>query len=193
MRFRRARIAVALLVLAASACRGAPASDPPAESAETPQVDLSVLDEAVATADQRLRQVDRDILIDRITTLRGETSVPGDLEHFWTDCLQGLMNACESLGDAYRTGIGVAAEPETARLFYAMTVNLTEIYCDAGPETVHGCSQLGRMYHQGLGVTRNETRGVDLLQRGCAGGDDLACLYLDNVGLPSSEPQSPGT
>ena len=57
-----------------------------------------------------------------------------------------------------------------------------------GSESIAGCSQLGHMYYSGAGVSQDQARGVALMRRGCAGGDDLACFFLENEGIPETEP-----
>jgi TPR repeat protein len=178
-------IGALLLGMATTLAACGESSEPPPAS---PVADPSVYEEAEAKASRALARVDREILEDRIRELAARTGVPPALAPFWDPCLQGRMNACESIGDHYGSELAGNPDPEAAQLFYRFTRDLAEGYCDEGGDRVHGCSQLGRMYSEGLGVDRNDRRGVELRRRGCSGGDSLACMYLQNEGLGETGP-----
>ena len=95
-------------------------------------------------------------------------------------CADGDMTSCENLGDILRFGMKGEANVDKANTFYARTRELASSYCESGPEGIHGCSVLGRLYYEGKGISRDRVTGEALLRRGCAGGDNLACIYLDN-------------
>ena len=44
-----------------------------------------------------------------------------------------------------------------------------------------GCSNLGFMYEIGRGVAKDESRAVQLYQKGCDRGDGLGCSVLGNM------------
>ena len=177
-----ARWAVLCAFTVVGSCGGEPEPGPRSAPAAEPSVGFEAEQEAYL----RLARVDREILADRIRGLRALKAISGEQRRERDACLEGRMNACESLGDAYSSGIGAAADAEAAKLFHDYMRLLAKAYCEAGGDTIHGCSQLGRIYYEGLGTARREQRGIELLRRGCAGGDDLACMYLGNEGLSES-------
>jgi len=164
---------LALLLVLASNC-----SEPP----ETTNVVVKASDaiaEPEGPSKRALGAGNKKVLAKRIQTL----GVPKERSRLATNCLAGAMDACEALADDYRTGVGVRKDPRTTQLFYDFTRLLAEEYCNEGGANIDGCSQLGRMHYEGRGLRRNREWGTMLLRKGCAGGDDAACTYLENEGL----------
>ncbi len=157
---------------------GSGCSDPP-DSNDMATVETTASPEAKPQGKRALGADDRKVLAKRIQTLE----VPEGQSRLAENCVAGAMNACEALADDYRTGVGVRKDPRTTQLFYDFTRLLAEQYCDEGGENIDGCSQLGRMHFEGKGVRQNREWGTTLLRKGCAGGDDAACAYLENEGL----------
>lgn len=167
-------LAVAIL---GSSCSDRPEADDAIVAKPTVAVEAKRRVERIAET------ADRETLAHRIRTL----GVPEDRLRLAKNCLDGAMNACESLGDTYRAGLGVEKDPATTQLFYDFTRLLAEANCTDRGESVQGCAQLGRMHFEGRGVRQNREWGTKLLRKGCAGGDNLACAYLENEGLADSD------
>ena len=66
-------------------------------------------------------------------------------------------------------GLGGAPDPKWAAQFYSKSCNLKDAL---------GCSNLGVLMADGLGVERNDEAAVPLLQIGCADKIGESCRYL---------------
>jgi uncharacterized protein len=54
-------------------------------------------------------------------------------------------------------------------------LNSYQASCDGGEAA--GCTNLGEMYRNGRGVTKDENRAVQYFQKGCDGGDAIGCRH----------------
>jgi hypothetical protein len=52
--------------------------------------------------------------------------------------------------------------------------------CQGG--NAQGCSNLGNLLVQGLGVTQDTARGIELLRKGCKMGNEWGCNELRRQG-----------
>jgi TPR repeat protein len=119
-----------------------------------------------------------------ITACQRVADIPEELERTVAACEGGDMTACEDAAGAFENGIGVEQDTERAAALRKRLLKLAEGYCEDGQ--VHGCSFLGRAHVEGIGVDIDRNKGMALLKRGCEGGDPLACIYLENLGVPAS-------
>ncbi len=84
---------------------------------------------------------------------RGE---PEALRYFYLAARQGYKPALAALGDMILNGVGISADPEAARLWLVPA---------AAASHPVGLLDLGRIYFEGLGVPRDERRGLALIRR----------------------------
>jgi TPR repeat protein len=136
-------------------------------------------------------------ILDALTGFRA----PGIYQLFAFDqqsCIRGDANGCNGLAFMLQNGLGTDNDPVRAAQLYAQACSagvpqacsrLGTLYgltgdlaydaeiqaasCAAGAGC--GCTGLAQLYLNGLGVTKDDTRGRDLLQKGCELGDDAAC------------------
>jgi uncharacterized protein len=98
-------------------------------------------------------------------------------------CESGKLEACVSLGDAYRKGFGGnAADDKQAAALYKKA-------CDGG--SARGCFSYGWMLKYGAGVDQSSTSAVRALERACdlddlAGCTELALSYETGQGVQQS-------
>jgi TPR repeat protein len=81
---------------------------------------------------------------------------------------------CGTLRDRLYLGGHIATGTNEARDTLGLWVN--DLACRAGD--ARGCTNVGRIYDEGWGVTKDTARGVQLYQRGCTAGDGLGCANL---------------
>ncbi|MGH8247761.1 MAG: tetratricopeptide repeat protein [Gammaproteobacteria bacterium] len=120
--------------------------------------------------------------------------LPESLAQEVAACDTGDMTSCENAAGAFENGTGVPPDPTRAAELRERLVRLANDYCNQGQ--AHGCSYLGRAHVEGIGVESDRDMGISLLRRGCTGGDPLACIYLENLGVSKSagmgtEPPAP--
>lgn len=87
-------------------------------------------------------------------------------------CASKAGRACAFAGLLYTEGL--CEVPYNAGA-WSLGVRYYEQACDLG--NVGGCTHLGLLVRAGHGVTKNETRGQQLLLGACARGDTVACDY----------------
>lgn|GEM_PF-3771978 len=103
-------------------------------------------------------------------------------------CDAGKAETCATVADAFATGKQVGQDQQLAAQYIKRTLALATQNCDAGWTETSGCLMLGRIYLEGIGVHRDEQRGLAYLWKGCAGGDLRACEYLEQAGyFPADE------
>jgi hypothetical protein len=94
-----------------------------------------------------------------------------------TACEQGSAADCKTLAAAYRTGNGaegsVKANADLAQRFSKQFVLVSERNCALGSPAV--CFVLGLAYEQGENAPQKHDRGIALIQKACAGGEQAAC------------------
>jgi MYXO-CTERM domain-containing protein len=78
---------------------------------------------------------------------------------------------CGTLGELYRVGFGVAANPTEATRLYKSA-------CEAGGSW---CDTFGQRAHDGVGMTKDDTVALTALERGCKGGDARSCQVATNI------------
>lgn len=78
---------------------------------------------------------------------------------------------CGTLGELYRVGYGVTADPAEATRHY-------KIACEAG---VNWCDTYGQRAHDGVGMTADDTAALVALERGCKGGEPHSCQIATNI------------
>ena len=88
---------------------------------------------------------------------------PKELE---TNCNNGDMKACSSLGNLYDKGKGVEQN-------YQKAFQLYQKACDG--EYLEGCINLGVLYYKGNGVEQNYQIAAQLCQKACDGGNSEMC------------------
>jgi len=71
--------------------------------------------------------------------------------------------------------VGLAGPKDTGQ-----ALQLYERACNSG-KAVAACYFEGQMLIEGDGVKADATRGTALVRKGCRGGDQLACEYLEGV------------
>ena len=77
---------------------------------------------------------------------------------------------CFNLGNIYRTGEGMAADPKQAVVFFQKS-------CDVGG--AKGCTELGIMYYEGKAVPRDVPKAIALLERSCKLGSEVGCKNVE--------------
>jgi TPR repeat protein len=127
---------------------------------------------------------------------------------------RAVAGCCFKLGLSEENGWGIPVDKDRAKSLYAFSctksvrdgcyyLGLQELAGDADlpNAAVHfrqacemgsagGCNNLGLMYSNGQGVSRNPAKALEYLQRGCDGGDLRACAnvgsrYLTGDGSPA--------
>jgi hypothetical protein len=92
-------------------------------------------------------------------------------------CEQGSAADCKALAAAYRTGQSeegsVEENADLAQRFSKRFVSVSEMSCALGSPAV--CFALGLAYEQGEDAPQKHERGIALIQKACAGGDQAAC------------------
>ena len=73
---------------------------------------------------------------------------------------------------------------------YDKAAELFKKACDGG--NMRGCSNLGTMYDDGIGVEKNEQKAVELYKKACDGGKVLGCfnlgiMYANGNGVEKNE------
>jgi TPR repeat protein len=102
---------------------------------------------------------------------------------FRTECSNGKMIACQSLGGMYLSAQGVTKDEAQASSFYRKA-------CDGG--YMSGCASLGYMYSRGKGVSKNQGEAIALYRKACDGGDGGGCdslaeAYYSGEGVPQDK------
>lgn len=121
---------------------------------------------------------------------------------------------CNTLGDIYRRGMGVAQDYTAARTYYddACLLGRHVNACmqqafisqkgrdDDEPDMEHArklysfacnlrdpgaCAGYGNLLYVGLGGTQDRPRGIRLMQDSCRDGYEWACTRLEEFGLPA--------
>ena len=83
-----------------------------------------------------------------------------------------LDNAhCGTLGELYRVGFGVTADPAEATRLYKTA-------CEAGGSW---CDTFGQRAHDGVGMAADDTAALVALERGCKGGEPRSCQIATNI------------
>ena len=93
-------------------------------------------------------------------------------------CQGGFAPACYSLGDGFRAGVDVPADPPRSVRYYARANELATNACDRGD--LRSCLYLGVAYAYGRGMPVDRDRAHSLFVRACDGGDSYACDMLAN-------------
>lgn len=78
---------------------------------------------------------------------------------------------CGTLGELYRVGFGVTADPVEATRLYKSA-------CEAGG---NWCDTFGQRAHDGVGMKADDTVALAALERGCRGGDPRSCQIATNI------------
>jgi uncharacterized protein len=88
-------------------------------------------------------------------------------------CRQGYLVACSNLGTAYEGGAGVPADVQRAKALYLRA-------CEegGGDAAAHGCYNLGRVHHFGVGGEPDRELARLYLTRSALNGHGLAHAFL---------------
>jgi uncharacterized protein len=78
---------------------------------------------------------------------------------------------CGTLGELYRVGFGVTADPVQATRLYKSA-------CEAGG---NWCDTFGQRAHDGVGMAADDTAALAALERGCKGGLAHSCEIATNI------------
>ena len=74
------------------------------------------------------------------------------------------------------SGASSTLRPESVRLASAVTLDAA---CSGGNGLA--CTELGKRYRDGRGVTRNDAKAVELYRSACSGGDAAGCAYMGDM------------
>lgn len=84
------------------------------------------------------------------------------------ECKKGLACACERIGVSYATGRGLDISFGDASNYFKRS-------CEIDPRA--GCTKYAEALFSGLGIGRNETEALRLVDQSCEKGDWLACSF----------------
>jgi hypothetical protein len=94
-----------------------------------------------------------------------------------TACQQGSTADCATLASAYRTGKSehgsVKPDETLANRFDQQVITTGELNCATGRPDA--CFAVGHAYMMGQGVAADGDRGIAMIQKACALGDQAAC------------------
>lgn len=91
-------------------------------------------------------------------------------------CELGNAVACRNLGDTYRGGFGVAADPKLAEAGFARARVSLRAGCDAND--AGACHVLAHVYRKGDGVAADEAAARTLDVKSCRLGHAISCMNL---------------
>lgn len=103
----------------------------------------------------------------------GPKDVPASASYYRKACDGDFALGCANLGRAYANGWGVALDYDHAYRHLERACNLGEL---------EACSDWGNLLVLGRGGRNDRVRGVELLRKGCAGGNQWGCDRLLEYG-----------
>ena len=103
-------------------------------------------------------------------------SEKGNLEYAkksWTKaCENGVMKACDKLGEMYYFGYGVQQYQIKAKELYKKV-------CDAG--NGEDCTKIARMYDNGYTVKEDKSKAMQFYKKACDDGFEEGCKNYFNL------------
>jgi hypothetical protein len=123
-----------------------------------------------------------DVVRVATATVKGGMVAPvksscGDAATCQASCDKGDANGCLGLGGALRAGLKQGTPSDDGK----KAQSAFQKACDGGEPTA--CTALGEMLYQGLGVAKDTTGAIPLLEKACSGGDPAGC---NDLGLARS-------
>ncbi len=118
-------------------------------------------------------------------------SVSSSLDALIQRCNAGETEVCVEVVRAVSEGGSRAMDAFRANRYINTTLEGAEKDCATTASGRNGCFMLGRLYLEGLGVPRDEQKGLAYVWMGCAAGNSVACQYLEKGGYFLSDADVP--